>query len=143
MGQAELEELWEIEGEAATGLVRRDIAVGAVVGAGVAQSGTLDWRGREGRSLVRTQRVRKGRQKDRRMGQGVQPGPGGEGCVSGLVTGGRKATESKENGVNFGRGEPCRFGRDWAQTEPGFVRKKTVPQTTFLNAILEMVCGAS
>lgn len=35
---------------------------------------------------------------------------------------GRKAPESKEKGVNLGRGEAHGFGRDRAQTEPSFGR---------------------
>lgn len=51
----------------------------------------------------------------------------GEGWVAGLVTGRRKAMESKESGANFGRGEPRGFGWDWAQAKVGCVRKKPVP----------------
>lgn len=90
-----------------------------------AEAGGLGLRGREGH--WQGHGVRKRRQKDRWRVRGVQPEPGGDGGTSGLVTGGRKAMESKEKGVNLGRGEPCGFGRDRAQTQPGFVRQKTIP----------------
>ena len=73
----------------------------------------------------------------------MQAEPGGEGCVAGLVTGGRKTTESKENGANFGRGEPRRFGRRWAQSELGCVRKKQSPEPHFSTPLSETVRGVS
>lgn len=48
-----------------------------------------------------------------------------------------KTTESKGNTLNFGREEPHRFARSWTQIKPGFLRRKKIPITTFLNVLLE------